>query len=200
MTTRKIVSALLITVSSLMFCAFDTGGCDDPAPTSDQTQRDQQERMSQQSNQQLGMPGITNFTEKKILKRLYEMRDQNIATYSYIVDMNGKLHHVCDSMGYGLPYSAQYSNPDKMVYGGNYQMATLPQSEPNGIFMPSSAEGTWVICASTKGQFTPMYVEPRVIVSPFRLNAEGGDYALPGNTNDALTKQETHADYKPAVK
>jgi hypothetical protein len=33
----------------------------------------------------------------------------------------------------------------------------------------------------------------------FRLRAED-DYALPGNTNDALTKSETHAAYKPAVK
>jgi len=197
---NKLTLSGVIGFSILTLCAFDGDGCGDSSPTSDQTQRDQQEHLSQQSNQQLGMPGITNFTEKKILKRLYEMRDQNIATYSYIVDMNGKLHHVCDSYGYGLPYSAQYSNPEKHVYDSQYNSFNLPQSEPNGIFMPSSAEGTWIICASTKGQFTPMYVEPRVIVSPFRLNAEGGDYALPGNTNDALTKQETHADYKPAVR
>lgn len=193
---RKLISLLPCVLLCLVFV-----GCEDPSPSSDQTQRDQQEHMSQQSNQQFGMPGITNFTEKKILKRLYEMRDQNIATYnSYIVDMNGKLHHVCDSMGYGIPYSAQYSNPEKHVYDNQYNVYNLPQSEPNGVFMPPNAEGTWVVCASTKGEFTPMYVEPRVIVSPFRLNAEGGDYALPDNNNDALTKKETHADYKPAVK
>ena len=146
------------------------------------------------------MPGMVNFTEKKIMRRLYEMRDKNIATYTYMVDMNGKLHHVCDSMGYGLPYGTQYSNPEKVVSNGSQVYGTLPQSEPNGLFMPPSAEGTWVICASTSGDFTPMYIEPRVIVSPFRLNAEGGDYALPGNKNDALTKQETHAAYVPAVK
>lgn len=93
-------------------------GCDD-TPNSDDTQRAQQEKMSQQSNQQIGMPGIANFTEKKIMRRLYEMRDKNVATFTYMVDMNGKLHHVCDSMGYGLPYSTQFSNPEKVINGGD---------------------------------------------------------------------------------
>jgi hypothetical protein len=44
-----------------------------------------------------------------------------------------------------------------------------------------------------------MYLESRVIVSPFRLRAVD-DYALAGNTNDALTKQELHSNYVPAVK
>lgn len=150
--------------------------CDTP-PNSDQTQQYQQEKLSQESNAEIGMPAITNFTEKKVMKRLYEMRDKNIITYTYIVDLQGKLHHVCDSMGYGLPYGVQFSNPEKIILMTG-AVATLPQSEPNGLFMPPSAEGTWVICANSQGEFTPMYIEPRVIVSPFRLNAVD-DYATP---------------------
>ena len=185
-----------VALAATLVVAIFTIGCD-LTPDSDQQTRDQQEQMSAQSNAQTGMPGITNFTEKKVMKRLYEMRDKNIATFTYIVDMQGKLHHVCDSMGYGLPYGVQYSNPEKVAQWN--PSLTLPQSEPNGLFMPPSAEGTWVICASTKGEFTPMYIEPRVIVSPFRLNAVV-DYALPDNTNDALTKKELHSNYVPAVK
>lgn len=188
--------AIYVLLSAALLIA--SVGCDDATPSSDQVQKDQQEQLSQQANQQVGMPGITNFTEKKIMKRLYEMRDQNITTFTYLVDMQGRLHHVCDSIGFGLPYSTQFSNPEKGTWNGSVY-ATLPQSEPNSLFMPASAEGTWVICASTKGEFTPMYLEPRVIVSPFRLNAVD-DYALPGNTNDALTKQELHSNYVPAVK
>ena len=59
------------------------------------------------------------------------MRDRNIATYTYLVDMQGRLHHVCDSMGYGLPYGVQYSNPEKhLAYGSNDPYHTdysLPQ-------------------------------------------------------------------------
>ena len=192
LTITGILGFLLLTC-----CVWDTGGCDSESP-SDKTQREAQEQMSQQGNAQVGMPGITNFTEKKVMKRLYEMRDKNEATYTYMVDMQGKLHHVCDSMGYGLPYGVQFSNPEKVNPMG-YQGPNIPQSEPNGLFMPPGAEGTWVICASTKGEFTPMYVEPRVIVSPFRLNAVD-DYALPGDSNDALTKQELHSKYIPAVR
>lgn len=197
---RRGLSTIVLLVSLLGFCGFATdGGCNDaPTPQADQQQQAQQERMSLQSNQEIGMPGITNYEEKRIMKRLYEMRDKNIATYTYILDMNGNLHHVCDSMGYGLPYATQFSNPEKMVnpYGQVY--TNLPQSEPNGLFMPSAAEGTWVICASNSGQFTPMYLEPRVIVSPFRLNSVG-DYALPGEKNESLKKSETVAPYKPAI-
>jgi hypothetical protein len=200
MQTKKVIQVLCIAVVTLVFCAFDDDGCN--KNTGDREQVAQQQKLTDNAAQQIGMPGITNFTEKKIMRRLYEMRDQNIATYTYLVDLQGQLHHVCDSMGYGLPYSTQFTNPERPAQSfetheqGNI---TLPQAEPNGLYMPSSAEGTWVICASTKGEFTPMYLEPRVIVSPFRLRAID-DYALPNNTNDALTKQELHSNYVPAVK
>lgn len=203
MNIKKIVLTVAFGLSTLALCGFSDDGCDDSNKTGDKAQTDKQQMLTDNANQQVGLPGVTNFTERKIMKRLYEMRDGNVATFTYMVDMNGKLHHVCDSLGYGLPYGTQFTNPERPAYAYETHEAgniALPQPEPNGLFMPGSAEGTWVICASTKGEFTPMYIEPRVIVSPFRLNAEGGDYALPGNTNDALTKQETHADYKPAVK
>lgn len=196
---KKYLYPLLLAFVVLPLCACSS----EDTSIGDRKQVAAQQQLTDNAAQQVGMPGVTSFTEKKIMRRLYEMRDKNIATYTYIVDMNGKLHHVCDSMGYGLPYGTQFTSPERPAYAyethesGN---VTLPQAEPNGLYMPSSAEGTWVICASTKGEFTPMYLEPRVIVSPFRLNAEGGDYALAENTNDALTKKETHANYVPAVK
>jgi hypothetical protein len=137
----------------------------------DKSQREKQEAMSLQSNQQVGTPGVTTFTEKRLVRRLYELRDQNIATFTYVVDMEGKLHHLCDSIGYGLPYGVQYTNPEAHRGGasGNYGY-NIPQPEPNGLFMPPTAEGTWVMCAGPKGEPMPVYVEPRVIVSPFKLN------------------------------
>ena len=118
---RCTISTLILATVVTAFCGFDSGGCDDGESTSDKTQRLQQEQMSQNANQQVGMPGISNFTEKKIMKRLYEMRDQNIATYTYLVDMQGRLHHVCDSMGYGLPYATQFSSPEKIQVSSDGQ-------------------------------------------------------------------------------
>lgn len=144
---------------------------------SDRIQREKQEVMSVQSNAQVGMPGITNFTEKKLMRQLYEIRDQaKLLTYTYVTDMQGRLWHVCDSVGYGLPYGTQFSNPSKMSYGPNSSggnVVVIPQSEPNGLFMPPSAEGTWVQCIGSGGKIAPMYVEQRIISSPWKLKAFG---------------------------
>lgn len=163
----------------LVFClpfifAFNSGGCDQ-TPSSDQQTNAQQEQSASQSVQQVGFPGVTNFTEKRIVRKLYELRDQNTATFAYVMDMNGRLFHVCDSLGYGLPYGVQFSNPQKPLNGGIAETAMIDQAEPNGLFMPSTAEGTWIICAGDKkkGDFEPVYVEPRVVVSPFKLNSVG---------------------------
>ena len=46
----------------------------------------------------------------------------------------------------------------------------LPQADPNGLFMPASAEGTWLMLINPKtNQPSPVYIEPRVTVSPFPL-------------------------------
>jgi hypothetical protein len=155
----------------LLICCQWECGCDNSA---DKQIQEKQEQMQQQQMAQTGLPGITNFTEAKLVKHLYELRDQKILTYTYIPDMNGKLWHLCDSIGYGLPYGVQFSNPEKTSDRG-----TLPQSEPNGLFMPATAEGTWITCINPDkpGDIAPVYVEPRVIVSPFKLRAEG-EYAL----------------------
>jgi hypothetical protein len=161
----------------LVFCCA-WSGCGTVTPTADQQTSQKQEQMQQQQVAQTGMPGITNFTEAKLVKHLYELRDQKIVTYTYVPDMNGKLWHLCDSFGYGLPYGVQFSNPEKQV--SNYQgWGVLPQAEPNGLYMPPTAEGTWIICSNPNGSgdISPVYVEPRVMVSPFKLRAEG-EYSI----------------------
>jgi hypothetical protein len=47
----------------------------------------------------------------------------------------------------------------------------LPQAEPNSLFMPSSAEASWIICSDSKKNLAPVYVEDKVISSPFKLKA-----------------------------
>lgn len=157
-----------------LISVFGVVGCDDMTPQSVRDDAAKQERISLESNAQVGMPGITNFTEKKLVRRLYELRDQGIATHSYIQDMQGRLWHLCDSIGYGLPYGVQFTNPERPVEGKTQgEFIGLPQPEPNGLYMPPGAEGTWVMCAAPKGDPTAVYVEPRVIVSPFALNSVG---------------------------
>ena len=157
--------------ATVLFCFYLTG-C--TPPTADQKVQEQQEQMQQQQVSQTGLPGITNFTEVKLVKHLYELRDQNITTYAYVQGPIGTLYHLCDSIGYGLPYGVQFSNPSKHVYNGSVSYE-LPQAEPNGLYMPPTAEGTWIMCSNPKaaGGIDPVYVEPRVIVSPHKLRSEG---------------------------
>jgi hypothetical protein len=156
-TTLSVLMGLLLTAST----------CN---PNPDRQQRAQTRELLAESNRQIGMPGVTNFTEKRLLRQLYELRDQqDLATFTYVVDYLGRLWHVCDSIGYGMPFSAQFSNPERTVRGGR----TLPQPEPNGLWPPTATSATWVICASPDGAFEPVYVEPGITVSPFPLAAHG---------------------------
>ena len=140
----------------------------DEHQTSTQIERKKQEELSLQAVQQVGMPAIVNFAEKRMMKDIMELRDQNVATYVYISDMNGKLHKVCNAVGYGLPYATQYTNPQR-ISGDGHGYVTLPQADPNGLYSPASADGTWVLCVDSKGKPRPVCIEPRVIVSPMPL-------------------------------
>ena len=126
--------------------------------TSDQIQYHQQEVMLKQAAMSLGMPAITNFAEKRMMKDILELRDKNVTTYTYLVGVNNQLTKLCDSVGYGLPYATQYTSPN--------------QADPNGLYSPASAEGTWVACkVPGKDKISPTYIEPRIIVSTFPLDS-----------------------------
>jgi hypothetical protein len=49
----------------------------------------------------------------------------------------------------------------------------ISQAEPNGLFSSPTSEGTWISCVdpANKHNIQVVYVERRVIVSPFPLSA-----------------------------
>ena len=144
-------------------------------PSSDKSTAQQMEQLLKEGERQTGLPAITNFTEKRMVKWLYELRDQpNYRTYTYIVTMTGKLVKICDSVGYGINASIQYSNPEKIVsmdlgqYGGQ---GVMPQAEPNALFMPEGLAATYVMCVNEDiDDVKAVYIEPEIIVSPIELD------------------------------
>ena len=151
-------------ICSLLFIA----GCSD----SDSVQRKQQEALLMEGTSQVGMPNVKNFRERKLVKQLIEMRDQDgLVTYTYIVaESTGTLIFVGESIGYGIPYATQFTNPMKVTGSGSGVQA-IPQADPNGLFSPTSAEGTWVMLKDPNGSAVkPVLIEPRIIVSPFKLH------------------------------
>ena len=150
-------------------------GCGQRNSGTDQKQSQETEKLVAEAHKQTGMPGITNFTERKIFKEILELRDTNLSTYTYIIDMHGKSHLFCESIGYGLPYSVQYTSPSKRTWfmgrtAGHW--ITMPQAEANGLFMPEGLSATWVLCVDGKGGVNPQYVEPQIAVTTFPLELE----------------------------
>lgn len=166
---------LLLIATAFMFMAILTSekGCDSPKDA-DQTDRYQQEKLLQEGSSEVGMPAIHNFQEKKMVKMLYELRDNpNLVNYAYLFsEVTGKYVYFGKCVGYGIPYSTEFSNPQKTIEGATTgEFTTIGQAEPNGLFMPSSSDGTWLMMLNPdkNNEPTPVYVEPKVIVSPFRL-------------------------------
>lgn len=152
--------------------ALVTLGCDN-APSSDVIQQQQQERILMEGTAQLNMPAIKNFREKKLYKDILEMRDRNITTYTYLFCTGtGKFTYLGETIGFGIPYATQYTNPQKIAHNGTNGVAVLAQADPNGLFSPSNAEGTWILLKDPNSdKVSAAYLESRITVSPFKLPA-----------------------------
>ncbi len=163
---------LVVLAVLTMGAADDDCGRESATAKADRVQREQQGQMMTEATAQTGMPAIKNFRERKLLKDILELRDQNgLVTYAYTFsEMTGKYAFFCDSIGYGIPYATQYTNPARPSWSTGNGGFPLPNADPNGLFSPAAAEGTWVMCKNPSGKdVQPVYVEPRVIVSPFKL-------------------------------
>lgn len=159
---------LVATLGVLALITMGNTGCEGES-TGSQRETEATQMLQDRMSTVVGVPAINNFTEKRQLKMLYELRDQaNLVTYSYYTDMEGHLHKVCPttSVGYGMPFSAQYTAPKRPDYNSYQDNAELMQPEPNGLYMPDSTSATWVICLGKDGKkLKPVYVEPTLIVS-----------------------------------
>jgi len=166
---RYLILALAVSIFSF--------GCEGEA-SSDQKQAAQTEKALAEAQSQIGMPNITNFQQRKLMKLIYELCDkEDLICYAYIKsDYSGKLVLIGKCVGYGIPFSAQFTNPEKLVnrYGNKVFSAqdayNLPQADPNGLFMPTSSSATWLMMIDPEtNKPRPVYIEPEIIVSPFKL-------------------------------
>ena len=171
---------IFLATAALSACVM-LAGCDDDVSGAARDTRATMTAM-EQGALTVGYPAILNWSEKRNLKMIYELRDNpKLVTWSYITDLNGKLHNACDgsnSFGYPIPYAAQFTAPKAPVVRraqypsgynpggsnqGEWRTYEADQPEPNGIYMPASAEATWVICYNSETKENEAaYVEDRV--------------------------------------
>lgn len=165
---RIIIFILLITLF----------GCYDHTPDNmaDKEQMKETDTMMLEAHRQAGMPNIVNYQQKKLMKMIYELCDkEDLICYAYMFsDYKGELIYIGKCIGFGIPFSAQYSNPERYMDdpNGSYSVGSLklPQPEPNGLFMPTSSSATWLIMIDPEtNEPRPVYFEPTIVVSPFKL-------------------------------
>jgi len=164
----------LIAGIALIALLFSCGG--PQKENADSVTQKKTEKQMIEATRQIGLPAIVNFQEKKLMKQIYELRDQEkLICHAYLFNsLKGEVgQYLGQCVGYGLPYSTQFSNPQKYsdVFhgnGGSYGKF-MPQAEPNGLFMPEGLSATWLLMLDEKGNPHPVYIEPEIIVSPFKL-------------------------------
>ena len=165
---KTIIGIILI---GFCFTFMGVNGCENK--TTDDKQRIQTEKLVSEAQRQVGMPNIINFQQRKLMKMIYELCDkENLICYAYIKsDYQGKLFFIGKCIGFGIPFSAQYTNPMKPATSNGYwRDFAIPQPDPNGLFMPTSSSATWLMMIDpTTNKPRPVYIEPEIVVSPFPL-------------------------------
>lgn len=172
---RKIA---IVTVIIAVFSVFAIIGCKEKAVVNqaDFIQSAQTAKAMEEAQRQVGMPNIVNFQQRKLMKMIYELCDkEDLICYTYIKsDYQGKLFFIGKCIGFGIPFSAQYTNPERIAHQTKYNggsFGTLPQADPNGLFMPTSSSATWLMMIDPKtNKPRPVYLEPEIVVSPFPLH------------------------------
>jgi hypothetical protein len=162
-----ILAAILLPMGVLLGGA-DGDGCGTKPDAARQEAASQDIQMEQFLRNQ-PVPSFDWSLERHMMIQLYIARQRATNTYSYVQsEFTGKLLWSCPSIGFPIPYATQLTNPQKLTsaYGlansGHYTDGVVSQQEPNGLFSPAAADGTWVPCVDEKGKITPVYEERKV--------------------------------------
>jgi len=161
---KRFISGALAFVLCLCFCC----GCE--ADNSDKEKASNEATM-QRASDVVGQPNVTKFFEKKMAKKIFELRDDSkLICYAYSYnEMTGKYTYIGRCIGYGLPYSTQYTQPEyrEYKYGDS---VTLPQADPNGLYTAEGMDATWLcMIDDNTGKTYIWYCEPTVIVSQNKI-------------------------------
>ena len=152
--------------------------CEEPviSKSSTEIEREKQEHLSKQAIESVGLPNISNFYEKKTLKKILEMRDNpKLINHFYTKNsMTGKWVYEGKCIGFGISYTTQYTNPEKMGHldGGEYGARnpyTIPQADPNGLYSVPNGTATWIMRVTDNGDTIVDYIESEIRVSQNKI-------------------------------
>ena len=174
---HKLIIALALTTM--------LAGCGEPQTSADSRQADATRQSLDAADRQIGMPRITNFSQRKMLKNAYEDMDQTTLVYVYTQALDGKFVCMGQGLGYGISMGTQFTAPTTPQWA-NSGLYAKPQAEPNGLFMPDSGSGTTVnlIDPATGHAHTAVF-EPNIVTVPFKLPRQAVAVDCPADVDPA---------------
>lgn len=166
---KKIIGLVFV---GIMLCGL-LAGCGE-VENNEKKETEYQKILMAQAADEIGNPEITEFYEKKLAKEIFEKRDDSsLVCYAYSQNLEGQFVYVGKCMGYGLPYSTQYTNPETPYWGnGNqvYRDFPLPQADPNGLYGADGLSATWLMMINEdSGEPYIMYYEPTIVVTEVKI-------------------------------
>lgn len=188
---RKKINIGLIVCLLVILCI----GCGN-RETASSKENEYTQMIMEQASDAIGYPNVTNFFEKAQLKEIYELRDNpELICYWYTKnDMTGKWIYQGSCIGYGIPYTTQFTQPETVQRAAlpalklngedkgrnEYFTEILPQADPNGLYSSASTSATWILTTDDKGKIKPTYVESEITVSQTKIEARlCEDWSIP---------------------
>lgn len=172
---RSIFKPLFTLIAILMIIALT--GCYEKSST-DKESAAVEKQLSQYSIGQ-PVPAFDWSFERDLLIKLYQLRNEKVATHSVWRSDYGMIEGDSPSIGYGMPYDASLTNPlqlqsRKIKYGGVHLLeGTVEQQEPNGIYASKNTTATWVMSVDPEtSQILPLYIESKVTVYPYPVRVD----------------------------
>lgn len=164
MKKRNIIFVVLLVVISV-FCL---SGCD--TDQGKEEERQYTNELMQALNDKVGMPNIQDGFMKKSLKMIYELQDDsNLVCYAYSKNAyTGKYTYLYPCIGFGIPYTTQYTSPDSLTKYNGSSFITQ-QADPDGLYHGSSTQATWVLRITEKGEVKVVYAEEDVHIEQEKL-------------------------------
>jgi len=165
MNSKYKMAAVLLPVAVFLGGA-DGDGCTTAPRTAASIEQTSQDLQMQQFLRNQPVPSFDWSLERHMLIALYTARQKATNTFSVVQsDFTGKILWSCPSMGFPLPYATQLTNPQQLIQksdSSHWYDGVIGQQEPNGLFSPPAADGTWVPCVDEHGKITPVYEERKV--------------------------------------
>lgn len=188
---KKKINIGLIVCLLVMLCI----GCGN-RETASSKENEYTQMIMEQASDAIGYPNVTNFFEKAQLKEIYELRDNpELICYWYTRnDMTGKWIYQGSCIGYGIPYTTQFTQPETVQRAAlpalklngedrgrnEYFTEILPQADPNGLYSSASTSATWILTTDDSGKIKPTYVESEITVSQTKIEARlCEDWSIP---------------------